>query len=119
MSETTPLAPRERATPIEGREELDAAWGRFRKAITDLLREGLRSPDVLPALTPIVKEATVTLQRLTKEARAATAGSKRKREASAEGKLRKALVSASGKGSARAAALLEQLEAERRSRGRR
>ncbi|MEU7380943.1 hypothetical protein AB0A91_13210 [Streptomyces sp. NPDC042207] len=113
MPELTPLPPR-RTPEFDGRDALDAAWARFRKATADLLREGLLSPDVLPALTPIVKEATTTLTRLTREAHKAAAGSKRRQKARGdrEARLRRMLGRAAGQGSPAAERMLRGLDGE-------
>lgn len=69
-----------------GRPELDAANMRFRRALARLHKEAARhDPELLPALTEIVGEATEHLLRLAGDAEAAEQGSARNRKRTADG----------------------------------
>ncbi|MGW6584436.1 hypothetical protein [Streptomyces globisporus] len=99
--------------PIEGRAELDAAWSRFRRSMIRLAREGHRSdPATLAKLTPIVAEATETLNRLTGEAQAAENGSVRNRRLleAEEQRLGKLLRKSARQGSAGAVRMLQRMD---------
>ncbi|MEV4043152.1 hypothetical protein [Streptomyces sp. NPDC049744] len=114
MPETTPLSPRQQPKPVR-HAELDASWGRFRRDLLALVKESLLSPDVMPEVQAVTKEAAAVLDGLAKRAREATASSKRRveaREAKAA-RSRRTVARMASKGVLRAAQVLELLEAER------
>ncbi|MFG2671165.1 hypothetical protein [Streptomyces sp. NPDC048445] len=78
----TPAQPFTRRTRgYPGRDQLDAANMRFRKAVARLAREGARDPATAVKLPPIIAEAVQTLDRLTAEAADAEGNSERHRVA--------------------------------------
>lgn len=109
MSELTPL-PGRRSPEFQGRDVLDEAWGKFRKAGVDLLREAARSPEAMAAHAKITKEAAAVLTRLAVESRKATAESRRKRAVSAEDRLRRVLRKGVRGGSDAAQRMLQRLD---------
>lgn len=66
-----------------GREELNEANMRFRAALTQLHREGVRDPKTAAKLLPLVEEAVQVLERLTTDALVAAGNSERWRAAAA------------------------------------
>ncbi|WP_327662447.1 MULTISPECIES: hypothetical protein [unclassified Streptomyces] len=104
-----------------GRDQLDTANQRFRRAVARLFREAVRHDDkLLPEVERIVREAAEVLGRLAVEAENAEELSQRHQAATKreEDKMRAALKKLSRNGeNARAAALLEQVE-ERAARRR-
>jgi hypothetical protein len=65
--------PAVRKAPYPGRDGLDAANRRFRKAIARLHREGLRTnADLIPVTAAIVEDATTTLNSLASQAETTT-----------------------------------------------
>ncbi|MEV7427005.1 hypothetical protein [Streptomyces sp. NPDC091212] len=109
MSEPIRIERGGKGRPIEGRAELDAAWARFRRGMVRLAREGHRSdPQTLAKLTPIVAEATSSLNRLADELQAAEDASARNRRLLAveEQRLGKVLRKAARQGSPAARRML-------------
>ncbi|MEU3413745.1 hypothetical protein ABZ760_21160 [Streptomyces sp. NPDC006658] len=96
-----------------GRDQLDAANMRFRRALARLHREGVRhDPDLLPELERIVREAAETLGRLAADAEAAENTSQRHQAAlkAQEDKIRAKLRPAARCGDPRAMQLLRRLD---------
>lgn len=72
-----------RSRGYAGRDQLDAANMRFRKAVARLAREGDKDPDTAAKLPPIIAEAVQTLDRLATAAIEAEGNSARHRAAMA------------------------------------
>ncbi|MFH9012656.1 hypothetical protein ACH4C6_14860 [Streptomyces sp. NPDC017943] len=103
-----------------GRDQLDVANTRFRRAVARLNREaGRHDPKLMPEVERIVREAAETLGRLAADAEAAENTSARHQAALKvqEDKLRAQLRPAARRGDHRAAGILARLD--ERSSGRR
>lgn len=102
-----------------GREQLDNANMRFRRAVARLHREaGRHDPKLMPEVERIVAEAAETLGRLATDAEAAENTSARHQRAlkAQEDRLRAQLRPAARRGDARAVSILARLD-ERSARG--
>ncbi|MGW4021070.1 hypothetical protein [Streptomyces sp. NPDC005009] len=96
-----------------GRDQLDTANMRFRRAVTRLYREaGRHDPKLMPEVERIVREAAETLGRLAADAEAAENTSARHQAAlkKQEDKLRAKLRPAARRGDLRAVSILARLD---------
>ncbi|MEW2610241.1 hypothetical protein AB0937_08525 [Streptomyces sp. NPDC047880] len=96
-----------------GRDQLDAANTRFRRAVARLYREaGRHDPKLMPEVERIVREAAETLGRLAADAEAAESTSARHQAAlkAQEDKIRAQLRPAARRGDPRAAGILARLD---------
>ncbi|MGW1363510.1 hypothetical protein ACWCQP_39600 [Streptomyces chartreusis] len=96
-----------------GREQLDTANMRFRRAVSRLHREaGRHDPKLMPEVARIVNEAAETLGRLAADAEAAENTSARHQAAlkAQEDKLRAQLRPAARRGDVRALSILARLD---------
>jgi hypothetical protein len=96
-----------------GRDQLDAANMRFRRAVARLYREaGRHDPKLMPEVERIVREAAETLGRLAVDAEAAENTSARHQAAlkAQEDRLRAKLRPAARRGDPRAADILARLD---------
>ncbi|MFD1660001.1 hypothetical protein ACFSL4_17810 [Streptomyces caeni] len=96
-----------------GREQLDAANARFRRAVSRLHREaGRHDPKLMPAVERIVLEAAETLGRLAQDAEAAENTSARHQAVlkAQEDKIRAQLRPAARRGDQRAVSILSRLD---------
>ncbi|ULR50594.1 hypothetical protein [Streptomyces deccanensis] len=97
-----------------GRDQLDTANARFRRAISRLHREaGRHDPKLMPTVERIVREAADTLGRLAADAEAAESTSQRHQTdlKAQEDKLRATLRPAARRGDERAVSILARLDA--------
>ncbi|MCX4972182.1 hypothetical protein [Streptomyces sp. NBC_00620] len=103
-----------------GREQLDTANMRFRRALARLHREaGRHDPALMPKLAAIVQNATTQLAALAVEAEKAEDSSTRHRAAlkKEEDKVRATLRKGVRRGDPRAVSMLERLDARRPQSG--
>ena len=107
-----------KAKGYPGRDQLDQASMRFRRAVTRLHREGLKDPVTAAKLGPIITEAVAALDSLAQRAQKAENESARNRAmlAREQEKLERVLRKGARQGSPRAAELLRSFTTRREGR---